>query len=90
MSEPGEEERIVWSIEHRTHVFWFEKGAAAAAFVVGSIFAYVFKDTGGFGLYASFILMSAGVVGMVPSLKPLYSKIIDRIPSLPSSKEGTK
>jgi len=73
------ERRETWSPEHRAHAFWFEK------------FVGVILLTGGlYGVlitlppmqYFMIALCAFGLNATLPSARPLFSSIVDRLPFL--------
>ena len=71
--------RIQWSQDHRTHVYWAEKGIAGLAFLVGAYMAY---NGSGIGSYTGVGVASVGAYMSFPSIRPILSKIVDRLPFL--------
>ena len=76
---PREASRESWSREHRTRVYWFEKGFAALALLV-SFFA-VPRYEG----VAQYFFVGVGSIGawkMFPSVRPFISWLVRKIPFL--------
>lgn len=74
-------ERTQWSEAHFTHAYWFEKSVGLLAFTGGCVGAW-FAD--GFLQYFCFIITAFGMNAVLPSSRPLFSNIVDRLPFLAS------
>jgi hypothetical protein len=78
---PDREPRQQWSERHRTHVYWVEK-AVAGFVLVASVFA-VPRYTG-LAQYFFVALGGAAMFKMFPSVRPLASWLVQRLPFLQS------
>lgn len=65
--------------EHWTTVEYIQYGVAAAVFAAGLMVLTWGNQIIGGGL------LGFGVWGLIPSARPLLSKLVDRIPGLPRS-----
>lgn len=77
--------RVEWSEKHQAHAYWFEKAAGSLAFIIGCAGAWA----GGAGIfqYFCFAIAAFGINAMLPSSRPLFSSIVDRLPFLASKDE---
>lgn len=83
----SERNRVQWSQKHREHVFWFEKGLAVLLIVAGVVLA---REMAGTMQYVGSALLGVGVWVSFPSVRPLLSALVERIPGLaPKSEDGS-
>lgn len=74
-------DREVWSEEHRVHVYWFEKAAALGTVIVATWFA---PGNEGIAQYFFVGMGSIGLWKLFPSIRPMVSRVVDRLPFLAS------
>jgi hypothetical protein len=74
------EPRVQWSQEHREHVFWFEKGIATFAMLVGVGLMVLFRGDGVIWIGVGAGIFGAGLYGATPSVRPILSAIVERLP----------
>ena len=80
-------DREVWSMEHRVHVYWFEKILATVVFLVGLGMIWVFRLADWPLLAMSAAVSGLGLYGALPSVRPALSFVVDRLPFLASKSE---
>ena len=71
--------REVWSDEHRTHVYWFEKFVALGAVIVATWFV---PANEGMAQYFFIGMGSIGLWKLFPSVRPLVSWVVEHLPFL--------
>ena len=74
--------RQPWDKTHERHVYWSEKGFAVVVFAVGMWMMLAHHDASKMWLAIGAGLAGVGIWGALPSVRPLLSSLIDRIPIL--------
>ena len=80
-------ERPVWPQRHYAHAFWFEKAVGAVLLIGGTVMAYFTEP---WLQYFFMVLAGFGLNATLPSSRPLFSNIVDRLPFLESKQEKEK
>lgn len=75
--------RQPWDKTHERHVFWSEKGMSVVVFFAGMWMLAVHDHEGSrFWQMIGAVLVGVGIWGALPSVRPLLSMLIDRVPFL--------
>lgn len=78
---PHDTDKEIWPEEHKVHAFWFEK-LVGMVLLTGGFYGVLITEP--ILQYFMVALCAFGLNATLPSARPLFSSIVDRLPFLAS------